>query len=55
MRTIEWKINTGYVGATYEGSFEVKDDATDKEIDDMVQKEVWDYIELSWNEKKKEN
>jgi hypothetical protein len=55
MRTIEWKINTGYVGATHKGSFEVEDDVTDEEICGMVQEEVWNYIELSWNEKKKEN
>jgi len=52
MRTIEWKLCTGYVGATHEGSFEVEDDATDKEIDDMVQEEVWSHIEINWYEKK---
>lgn len=55
MRTIKWTIDTGFVGARHKGSFEVEDDATDEEIDEMIREEVWNCIEFSWTEEKKEN
>ena len=52
MRVIAWEIDTGFAGGIHEGEFEVDDDATDAEIDEMVQQELWNLIEYSWREVK---
>ena len=54
MRTIKWTINTGFVGATYKGSFEVEDDTSEDEINEMMRDELWSHIEFNWTEEKKE-
>lgn len=50
MKKIKYEISTGYCGADYRGEFEVEDDATDEEIEEMIEQEVWNYIEYSWSE-----
>ncbi len=50
MRTIEWTISTGFVGAEHKGEFEVPDDTDDEEIDEIIREEVWEYIHFSWED-----
>ncbi len=46
--TVKWKIGTGYPGANHEGEWEVEDDITDSELDEMMQDEMNDHIEYWW-------
>lgn len=55
MRKIKWEISTGYYGADYRGEFEVEDNTTDKEIEEMIEQEVWNYICYSWEEVRKDS
>jgi hypothetical protein len=48
MRTIEVVIDTGFVGGKHTDTFEVEDDATPDEIEEMVQDVVQNYISVSW-------
>ena len=48
MRTIEVVIDTGFVGGTHKDTFEVEDDATTDEIEEMVQDVVQNHISVSW-------
>jgi hypothetical protein len=48
MKKVMWRIDCGFVGAIHEGEFEVDDDATDREISDLVDEQVYDHIELCW-------
>jgi uncharacterized protein CbrC (UPF0167 family) len=50
MRIINWKISTGYAIAKHEGSFEVTDETTDDEINELVLEELWNRIDYSWSE-----
>ena len=50
MRKIQVCIETGYVGGTYEDEFEVEDNTTDSEIDEMAWELVSEYISVSWRE-----
>jgi hypothetical protein len=48
MKTVKWTISTGYPTASHKGEFEVEDDATEDEINEMVLCEVWNRIEYNW-------
>lgn len=50
MRTIKVTIETGYVGCDHVSVFEVADDASDADIDEMVADVVGNYISTSWEE-----
>jgi hypothetical protein len=49
MRTISWSLSIG-LRATREGVVEVNDDATDDEIEEMVNDTVMEFVEFSWKE-----
>lgn len=51
MRKIKWLVETGFAGCEHAGEFEVDDDATEEEIDDMVRDEMFNHISWSWVEK----
>lgn len=48
MKLIQYRVNTGFAGATHTGSFEVEDDATTTEIEEMVFEAVMNHIEWSY-------
>jgi hypothetical protein len=48
VRTIEWAISTGFAGGVYRGEFEVEEDVSDDDIDEMVQDELNNRIYSSW-------
>lgn len=48
MRTVEWHLETGFVGGDREGEVEVDDNATGEEIEGIVREEVFNYISWSW-------
>jgi hypothetical protein len=50
MRVIKWYINTGFAGCKHEGEFEVDNETSDAEIDDMVNDEMQNIIEWGWND-----
>lgn len=52
MRKIKWQCDTGFAGCIHEDEFEVEDDATEEEINEMVEQEVNNYIEWTWWEEK---
>lgn len=45
---IRWICNTGFAGCNYEDEIEIKDDATDEEIEEMVKEEIFNYFSWSW-------
>ncbi len=51
---VKWKIGTGYPGAGHEGEWEVDDDITDSDLDEMMQEELNDNIEYWWERPKKD-
>jgi hypothetical protein len=55
MKTVLWRVYTGFVGGTHEGRFEVEDDVSEGEISQMVEDEVWDRIELCWTVENKDS
>lgn len=50
MRKIHWNLKTGLLNCTYEGTFDVKNDATDEEIENIVFQEVCNRIDWTWAE-----
>ena len=48
MKKIKWSCETGFAGCIHQGEFEVEDDTTEKEIDEMVLDEIYNYINWSW-------
>lgn len=50
MRTIKYTISTGFIGADHEGEFNVPDDVSDEEIDELVCEEVWEHINYFWED-----
>jgi len=54
MRTIEWHLETGFVGGDREGEVEVEDNATEQEIDAIIREEVFNFISWGWTEKSPE-
>lgn len=45
---IEWRMETGYVGAEHSGEIEIDDDATEEEIEEIVMDAVLDCISWDW-------
>lgn len=52
MRKIKWWLETGFVGCGHDGEFEVKNDATDDEIEDEAKDAAFDRISWGWSELK---
>lgn len=51
MRKIKIWVSTGYVGASKEEVFEVEDDATDEEINDIALEILFgSMIDFNWHE-----
>lgn len=48
MKTIRYRIETGFAGASYKDEFEVPDNTADEEIDEMVLQELFNRISYSW-------
>lgn len=48
MKKVKWQLETGFVTATHEGEFEVDDDATEEEIEEMAKQEVFNCINWSY-------
>lgn len=51
MRTIVAWITTGIVGGEKSTEFEVEDNATDEEIDEMAEEAIYEMAESGWFEK----
>lgn len=45
---IKWHLDTGFVGGDRHGEIEVKDDATDEEIEEIVQTVALQRISWHW-------
>lgn len=45
---IKWLLETGFAGATHEGEFEIEDNATDEEIEEMAKDDAFQNINWSW-------
>ena len=52
MRKIKVCVETGYAGCDYEDEFEVEDDVSDSEIDEMVWEFACNCITTNWWEEK---
>ena len=50
MRKIKVYATTNYVGCKSEDTFEVSDDATDNEINEMAQEYIEEMIDTGWYE-----
>ena len=48
MKLIKVKIDTGYAGCSHEDEFEVEDDATEEEINELVDDVVSNHIDVAW-------
>ena len=48
MRVVKWQLETGFVNGVHSGEFEVKDDATEDEIEEMAKEEAFDRIDWSY-------
>lgn len=48
MKKIKWYINTGFATASHKGEWEVEDDVTDEELNDMLRDEVSSNIDAGW-------
>ena len=51
MRTIIVYATTGYVNSGKQEEFEIEDDATDEEINDIAEEYIQEMIESGWYEK----
>lgn len=52
MRKIKWSLETGFAGCVHKGEFEVDDNATDEEIEELAREEVFNCINWNWWEEK---
>jgi len=50
MRKIKVGVNTKYVGSKVTKIIEVEDEATDDEIEELVNETLWGMIETYWEE-----
>jgi hypothetical protein len=48
MVIIEWSIGIGFPGAIRRGEWEVSDDISDDELDQMLQDEIANYVDANW-------
>lgn len=49
-RRIEWSLETNMQGADWQGAFDVEDNATDEEINELVREEVFNIVSWGWTE-----
>ena len=52
MRKVKVCIETGYAGCNHEDEFEVEDDVTENEIDEIAWELACNYITVNWWESK---
>lgn len=52
MRTIKCTVESGFGNAIHEDEFEVEDDVTEDEIDEIAWELACNYITVSWREDK---
>ena len=50
MRKIKYNLSIGFTDASISDEFEVEDDATDEEIEEIAKEYVMGYIDWSWEE-----
>ena len=50
MRKIRAYLNTDLVGCTFEEEFEVDNNASEDEIEEMAKEALFDHIDWGWNE-----
>ena len=50
MRTIKWVLETGVAGCNIEDEFEIDDNTTDEEIDEIAKDAAFNNIGWSWYE-----
>ena len=48
LREVEWLLETGFAGCAHSGKLEFEDGATDEEIEEAVDTEVYNRISWSW-------
>ena len=53
MRIIKWVLETGFVGCSQEGTFEVDENISDEEIEEAAREAVFSEISWGWEEVKK--
>lgn len=51
MRTIKWRISIGLVGCHKEGEFEVEENVSEDEIEQIAREEAFECIDWNWEEK----
>jgi len=51
-RIINVKLSIGYPTAVHRDELEVEDDATEADIEQIVNEWAWDYIAIHWEEVK---
>lgn len=50
MKKIKWWLETGFAGASYHGEFEVDDDTSADEIEEMAQDIAFSQIDWGYDE-----
>ena len=50
MRKIKWRLETGFAGCVHEGEFDVDDNSTDEEIEELARDEAFSCIDWGWRE-----
>lgn len=48
MKKVKWYLNTGFAGCKHEGEFEVEDDVTKEEIEELAKEEAFNNIDWEW-------
>lgn len=48
MKTIKWNLSVSFCNSYTEGEFEVEDNVTDEEIEQLTKEEVFNEIDWSW-------
>jgi len=48
VKTVKFSIETSYYHGTYSDTFEVEDDATDEEIEEVVNDMIPNYVSWGW-------
>lgn len=52
MKTVKWWLDTELSREVLEGEFEVEDDATETEIEELAKLEAFNYVDWGWEVKK---
>lgn len=45
---IKWILSIGYANADREGEFEIEDDATEEEIEEVAKDYVYECLDWNW-------